>query len=347
MAELHQVKLGNGTYDAVTKPYVDEKLADKQDTLVSGTNIKTVNGESLLGSGDLDVDEIFYITVDGDAFTPTSDPDVYEMELTSPYTLAELNAVLQSENPKSMILRLVSTSGTTKTINEVLLDTMAPTVFEGDLFYTETYMEVSHSYAKFIIANASGKTMLTRRTGRVGGEEHVELTQAEYDALSTEEKNNGKVYFITDGGGYVPAVDIIPHAQQEPIIVGKFDLRGDGEYRNVYRIRKWISDLKNANSIITAGWTETGVYIRPLRVYGSFTFHDYESTSTGFKTIIQQFPIPYSGYAPIEAPSGEKIGLKFYVDHNNKLIMVIDGRSYFNQDDFAQVIIDYIETPVS
>lgn len=30
-------------------------------------------------------------------------------------------------------------------------------------------------------------------------EEHVELTQAEYDALSEAEKKNGKVYFITDG----------------------------------------------------------------------------------------------------------------------------------------------------
>lgn len=32
-------------------------------------------------------------------------------------------------------------------------------------------------------------------------EEHVELTQAEYDALTPAEKNNGKVYFVTDGQG--------------------------------------------------------------------------------------------------------------------------------------------------
>lgn len=31
------------------------------------------------------------------------------------------------------------------------------------------------------------------------GGDHVELTQAEYDALTQEEKNNGTVYFITDG----------------------------------------------------------------------------------------------------------------------------------------------------
>lgn len=35
------------------KNYIDTALAAKQDTLVSGTNIKTVNSTSLLGSGDI------------------------------------------------------------------------------------------------------------------------------------------------------------------------------------------------------------------------------------------------------------------------------------------------------
>ena len=30
-------------------------LADKQDTLRSGTNIKTINGQSILGSGDIEI----------------------------------------------------------------------------------------------------------------------------------------------------------------------------------------------------------------------------------------------------------------------------------------------------
>ena len=34
----------------------------------------------------------------------------------------------------------------------------------------------------------------------VGGN-HVELTQSEYDQLSTAEKNNGTEYFITNGSG--------------------------------------------------------------------------------------------------------------------------------------------------
>lgn len=35
---------------------VEPRLENKQDTLVSGTNIKTINGESVLGSGDISVE---------------------------------------------------------------------------------------------------------------------------------------------------------------------------------------------------------------------------------------------------------------------------------------------------
>ena len=40
---------------------------------------------------------------------------------------------------------------------------------------------------------------LTPSDGSGGNTNSVELTQAEYDALTTEEKNNGTIYFITDG----------------------------------------------------------------------------------------------------------------------------------------------------
>jgi hypothetical protein len=36
-----------------TKTEIDTKLSDKQDTLVSGTNIKTINGQSIVGSGNI------------------------------------------------------------------------------------------------------------------------------------------------------------------------------------------------------------------------------------------------------------------------------------------------------
>lgn len=59
-ADTHKVTIastggggGGGTVDAYTKAETDSLLAAKQDTLVSGTNIKTINGESVLGEGNL------------------------------------------------------------------------------------------------------------------------------------------------------------------------------------------------------------------------------------------------------------------------------------------------------
>lgn len=42
------------------KQYVNSKLQQKQDVLVSGTNIKTVNGVNLLGDGNLNLNETYY-----------------------------------------------------------------------------------------------------------------------------------------------------------------------------------------------------------------------------------------------------------------------------------------------
>jgi len=51
--EALETKVGiNGSADTNS---LDYKVANKQNTLVSGTNIKTVNGNSLLGSGDISI----------------------------------------------------------------------------------------------------------------------------------------------------------------------------------------------------------------------------------------------------------------------------------------------------
>lgn len=49
--------------DLVTKEYVDNADATKQATLVSGTNIKTINNNSILGSGN--------ISISGSGVTPS------------------------------------------------------------------------------------------------------------------------------------------------------------------------------------------------------------------------------------------------------------------------------------
>ena len=45
----------NENDDIVNKKYVDDGLSGKQATLVSGNNIKTIDGNDILGSGDLEI----------------------------------------------------------------------------------------------------------------------------------------------------------------------------------------------------------------------------------------------------------------------------------------------------
>lgn len=50
----------SGNYNDLTNKPTIPDISGKQDTLVSGTNIKTVNNTSLLGSGNIDTSQIFF-----------------------------------------------------------------------------------------------------------------------------------------------------------------------------------------------------------------------------------------------------------------------------------------------
>ena len=57
---------GQTSVKIATEPYVDNKAGTKQDTLVSGTNIKTVNNQTILGSGNIDTKETEFINIGGE-----------------------------------------------------------------------------------------------------------------------------------------------------------------------------------------------------------------------------------------------------------------------------------------
>ena len=53
----------------ITSTQLENKLLNKQDTLVSGESIKTINGETILGSGDITIEEVTESTVSNWGFT--------------------------------------------------------------------------------------------------------------------------------------------------------------------------------------------------------------------------------------------------------------------------------------
>ena len=57
-SQVRVAQTPTGSTDATSKKYVDDGLSAKQETLVSGTNIKTINNNSLLGSGNITIDSL-------------------------------------------------------------------------------------------------------------------------------------------------------------------------------------------------------------------------------------------------------------------------------------------------
>ena len=68
----------NENKDVVTKEYVDTGLGGKQPTLVSGSNIKTINNQSVLGSGNMNIETILVKHID------TSDSSQWDSEREQP-----------------------------------------------------------------------------------------------------------------------------------------------------------------------------------------------------------------------------------------------------------------------
>ena len=136
-------------------------LSSKQNTLVSGTNIKTINGESVLGSGDLTI-------ASGSSFTVT------EETLTADRTLTEADAgTWLFETTASRVVYLPATPSKDVEFNIVYVGTTTDVYLEikctGDTnYFTRIYAGAA---ARIAFDSATGKWTLygsgckTTRTG--------------------------------------------------------------------------------------------------------------------------------------------------------------------------------------
>lgn len=195
-------------------------LNEKQDNLVSGTNIKTIGGQSILGQGNIDVQAIIKANESFPASWDTShtmadliedinnDPSavpgkVY-LDTVSVNDLPD-NSMMQAE----MTVQVMSGSGNRKVLLfTVTSENVSPYRWEYTSAYGRhgdwrSWMTSDSSYTKSqidqMIQNAgSGDT-----PSYVETTPHVFLTQAEYDAI--QNVNQDAIYFILEpepGAGF-------------------------------------------------------------------------------------------------------------------------------------------------
>ena len=217
---------------------LETNIQKKQDKLVSGTNIKTINNESILGNGNIEVKGKEHVSL----------------------TYAEWEALSYDE----------------QMADKVYLIKDAENVYQAPL--------VSGTNIKTINGNSIlGEGNIEIQGG--GTSEHQNITQAEYDALTPEQKQADIVYFITDA-------DVVYATQEQVQEVGNSvnTLSGrvettETEIDNIknagYATQTWVSGQGYLN---TADKTELEGQINGKQDAGDYALKSEIPDVTGFAT---------------------------------------------------------------
>ena len=182
---------GGNLSNYYTKGETDTMLGGKQPTLVSGTNIKTINNESLLGEGNIDIQGGSSVNVVQTTGTSTSDvmsQDAvtnafneyavrkdYDGGITRCWTWISPNDFNEiynfSINGKLPLSKQESDTDVNTIFNFHLIETSAVTT---SMSSTSTDSQVPSAKAVY---------------DQLGGLKLVKLTQSEYNALQTKDPN--------------------------------------------------------------------------------------------------------------------------------------------------------------
>ena len=213
-----------GSVDAYTKTEADEKFAtntqvtgltsdvravqtDKQDKLVSGTNIKTINGDSILGNGNLVIQsgasnwddiqgkpQFARVATSGDYNDLTNKPTIPDVS-----GLATKEEIADMET-KSNAAATYATKSEIPSLEGYLTETVASETYAtkqelGNKLDTATY---NSEKAGFETKENAAATYQVKGDYATKSElpKLVTLTQSEYDALTTKDENT--YYFIKE-----------------------------------------------------------------------------------------------------------------------------------------------------
>lgn len=174
-----------------TKGETDTLLGGKQPTLVSGTNIKTINNESLLGEGNIDIQGGSSVNVVQDIGTSTSDV------MSQAAVRNAFNTYGASANYDGEILRWWTwrTPNGSKAIYNFSINGKLPLSMQQSDFDVASIFNfhlVETSAVTTSVSSTSTDSQVPSAKAvydQLGGLKLVKLTQSQYDALQTKDAN--------------------------------------------------------------------------------------------------------------------------------------------------------------
>ena len=181
-----------------TKGETDTLLGEKQPTLVSGTNIKTINNESLLGEGNIDIQGGSSVNVVQTTGTSTSDV------MSQDAVTNRFNEYTAEANYDSGILRWWTwrTPNGSKAIYNFSINGKLPlSKQESDTDSTDifNFHLVETSAVTTSVSSTSTDSQVPSAKAvydQLGGLKLVKLTQSEYDGLQTHDAST--LYIIVN-----------------------------------------------------------------------------------------------------------------------------------------------------
>ena len=184
-----------------TKGETDTLLGDKQPTLVSGTNLKTINNESLLGEGNIDIQGGSSVNVVQDIGTSTSDVMSQDAVTEAFNTYTGIRGV---DEGKTIYWKWRSPdypNGANTLYNfsingKLPLSKEERTTDYGQIF---NFHLVETSAVTTSMSSTSTDTQVPSAKAvydQLGGLKLVKLTQSQYDALQT--KDSSTLYIIVN-----------------------------------------------------------------------------------------------------------------------------------------------------
>lgn len=183
---------------------IDNAVSGKQDTLVSGENIKTINNQSLLGSGNIEIQG------GGEAYSAGEGIGI------------DTNNIISVTGNYETIVELTQAEYDALTSydkNTTYVITDAPAVNLSAYTPTSGFSTINGN-----VITDGGNIVIQGGGGSGGGETVIELTQAQYDALTGYAQDT--TYIITDA----PSVDLDNYytsAQTESAITAQTSLKQD------------------------------------------------------------------------------------------------------------------------
>jgi len=186
-----------------TKSETNTLLGGKQATLVSGTNIKTINNESILGSGNIDIQGggVDVVQTTGTSTTDVMSQDAVTTQLNGKATKSQAVGSYSFGELSSIPFIKLNKVDTAQSLNEIyypkingkgILSTN-PTWAKNNFIFS--LVETSAITSSVTSSSTDAQVPSAKAVNdKLGGLSLVKLTQAEYDALVT--KDNSTLYVI-------------------------------------------------------------------------------------------------------------------------------------------------------